>query len=63
MFLMKRSSHKKYRKLLLAYIRRCREMERGVFRIKPGEKKRVMKAYNKVKKDLIRKLKKENKKK
>jgi len=38
-------------------------MERGVFRIKPGEKKRVMKAYNKVKKDLIRKLKKENKKK
>ncbi len=56
MFLMESEKQREYLSLLQAFTSRCQQMDRGIFVVKPDEMKRVMKTYEQVKNDLIRKL-------
>lgn len=56
MFLMESEKQEEYLNLLKAFSNRCKQMERGIFVVRPSEMKRVMKTYEQVKQDLIRKL-------
>jgi hypothetical protein len=56
MFLMESAKQEEYLRLLEAFTRRCGEMDRGIFVVRPDEMKRVMRTYEQVKQDLIKKL-------
>ncbi len=56
MFLMETEKQREYLGLLQAFTSRCKQMDRGIFVVKPNEMKRVMKTYEQVKNDLIKKL-------
>jgi len=56
MFLMDEKDQKEYLRLLQAFTHRCHEMDRGVFVVRPEEQQRVMRTYEQVKEDLIKKL-------
>jgi hypothetical protein len=56
MFLMESAKQEEYLRLLQAFTRRCQEMDRGIFIVRPDEMKRVMRTYAQVKEDLIKKL-------
>ena len=56
MFLMETDKQEEYLRLLQAFMSRCQQMDRGIFVVRPNEMKRVMKTYEQVKEDLIRKL-------
>lgn len=56
MFLMEADKQKEYFQLLKAFGRRCGQMDRGTFTLKPEEKERVMKTYEQVKEDLLNKI-------
>jgi hypothetical protein len=56
MFLMESAKQEEYLRLLQAFTRRCVEMDRGIFVVRPDEMKRVMRTYAQVKEDLIKKL-------
>lgn len=56
MFLMETEKQEEYLRLLSAFTQRCGQMDRGVFIVKPSEIDRVMKTYEQVKEDLIKKL-------
>jgi len=56
MFLMEVEKQEEYLGLLQAFTHRCEEMDRGVFVARPDEMKRIMRTYNEVKEDLVKKL-------
>ena len=56
MFLMESAKQEEYLRLLEAFTRRCQQMDRGIFVVRPSEMKRVLKTYEQVKEDLIKKL-------
>ena len=56
MFLMEEKKQEEYLRLLQAFTHRCHEMDRGVFVVRPEESKRIMRTYEQVKEDLIKKL-------
>jgi len=56
MFLMESDKQEEYLRLLQAFTKRCEQMDRGIFVVRPDEMKRVMRTYEQVKQDLIKKL-------
>jgi len=56
MFLMETDKQEEYLRLIQAFTQRCKQMDRGIFIVKPDEMNRVMKTYEQVKEDLIKKL-------
>lgn len=56
MFLMETDKQQEYLNLIEAFEKRCAEMDRGVFVVRPEEMGRVMKTYEQVKQDLIKKI-------
>ena len=56
MFLMENEKQLEYLRLLQAFERRCTEMDRGVFIVKPDEMKNILKTYEDTKKDILKKL-------
>jgi len=56
MFLMESDKQEEYLRLLEAFTRRCQEMDRGIFVVHPKDMKRVMRTYEQVKEDLLKKL-------
>lgn len=56
MFLMETEKQEEYLQLIRDFTARCTEMDKGIFVVLPDEMKRVMRTYDQVKKDLIKKL-------
>lgn len=56
MFLMEGEKQEEYLRLIEAFTKRCEQMDRGIFVVRPDEMKRVMRTYEQVKQDLIKKL-------
>ena len=56
MFLMESDKQEEYLGLLEAFTRRCHEMDRGIFVVQPKDMNRVMRTYEQVKQDLLKKL-------
>ncbi|MBU1017636.1 hypothetical protein KKA33_01255 [Patescibacteria group bacterium] len=56
MFLMETEKQREYLLLLEAFEKRCGEMDRGVFIVKPSEMKQILRTYEDAKKDILRKL-------
>lgn len=56
MFLMDTKDQENYLRLIQAFAKRCEEMDKGIFVLKPEEAKRVMRSYEQVKEDLINKF-------
>ena len=56
MFLMESDKQEEYLQLIKAFTRRCQEMDRGVFVVKPSEMSQIMKTYEEVKNDILKKL-------
>lgn len=56
MFLMEADKQEEYLELLKAFTKRCVEMDRGVFVVRPNEMQQVMRTYEEVKTDLFKKL-------
>ncbi len=63
MFLMEKEKQEEYLELLQAFVHRCDEMDKGIFVARPDEMKRIMRTYNEVKEDLVKKLSNNNHKK
>lgn len=56
MFLMEASKQEEYLELLQAFTHRCEEMDKGIFVVRPEDAKRIMRTYDQVKEDLVKKL-------
>ncbi|QQR83859.1 hypothetical protein IPJ72_01470 [Candidatus Peregrinibacteria bacterium] len=56
MFLMESDKQQEYKELLEKFTKRCEEMNRGIFVIKPSDLAKTMRTYEEVKKDLLLKL-------
>lgn len=56
MFLMETEKQQEYLELLKSFGKRCEETDRGIFVAHPKEMERVMKTYEEVKKDLLKKI-------
>jgi len=56
MFLMETEKQQEYLRLVETFIKRCEQLDRGIFVVRPEEMKRVMRTYEQVKEDLIKKL-------
>ena len=56
MFLMESGKQQEYLRLLQAFTWRCKQMDRGIFIVKPSDMHRIMRTYDEVKKDILKKL-------
>jgi hypothetical protein len=56
MFLMEPDKQSHYLELLQSFDKRCDDMNRGIFVVKPQEMSKVMRSYEEVKKDILKKL-------
>lgn len=56
MFLMESDKQHEYLRLIQAFTRRCEEMNRGIFVVHPNEMKNVMRTYEEVKRDILKKI-------
>jgi hypothetical protein len=56
LFLIESEKQPEYLRLIEAFTKRCEQMDRGIFIVRPDEIKRVMRTYEQVKEDLIKKL-------
>ena len=56
LFLMEGEKQEEYLQLIQAFTKRCEQMDRGIFVVRPDEMRRVMRTYAQVKEDLIKKL-------
>lgn len=56
MFLMESEKQLEYLELIKNFDKKCKETNRGIFVVNPREMRKVMKTYEEVKKDLLKKI-------